>query len=101
MKTGTDNPGSAITINQLKTQTVQLQKDIDSLQVLNLPLGWKAANVKDLKTFTDYSVKHIAGWLATILAIILAAPFWFDILNKISNLHGSGPKPSAVSNTNG
>ncbi len=93
----TNNAGSATTINQLKTQTIRLQKNIDSLQVLNLPLGWKAANLKDFKSFTDYSVKHIAGWLATILAIMLGAPFWFDILNKISNLRGSGPKPASDS----
>jgi len=94
-----NNPGSSATINRLKAQTLQLQNNLDSLQVLNLPLGWKAANVKDLNAFADYSVKHIAGWLATILAIMLGAPFWFDILNKISNLRGSGPKPSTASNT--
>ena len=100
LKTAASNSaGSTTTINQLKTQTTQLQNNIDSLRALDLPLGWKAANLKDLKSFTDYSVKHIPGWLATILAIMLGAPFWFDLLNKISNLRGSGPKPSLDSSS--
>ena len=30
------------------------------------------------------------GWLITIAAISLGAPFWFDLLGKIANLRGSG-----------
>ncbi len=29
----------------------------------------------------------------SILAVFMGAPFWFDILNKIANLRGTGPKP--------
>ena len=32
----------------------------------------------------------ITGLLVTILAIMMGAPFWFDLLNKISNLRGTG-----------
>ncbi|TAM95232.1 MAG: hypothetical protein EPN39_15655 [Chitinophagaceae bacterium] len=88
-----DSAGNAATISELNVKTVQLKKDLDSLHDLDLPMGWKAKNVKDIKTFIDYLVKHLAGWLATILAIMMGAPFWFDILNKISNLRGTGPKP--------
>ena len=28
------------------------------------------------------------------LAVSLGAPFWFDILAKIMNLRGAGPKPA-------
>jgi hypothetical protein len=54
----------------------------------DLPLGWKN------KIFYDFEPLSIVGWLATVLAICLGAPFWFDILNKIANLRGTGPKPS-------
>lgn len=32
----------------------------------------------------------IVGWLLTIGAISLGAPFWFDLLGKVSHLRGSG-----------
>lgn len=41
----------------------------------------------------------IIGWLITGLAVALGAPFWFDLLNKLVNLRGSGPKPAAVPQT--
>lgn len=37
----------------------------------------------------------LLGWLATALAAMLGAPFWFDLLQKLVNLRGTGPKPSA------
>lgn len=33
---------------------------------------------------------HLLGWLVTILAISLGAPFWFDLLNKFVNLRNAG-----------
>lgn len=35
----------------------------------------------------------IVGWILTALAISLGAPFWFDMLNKIVNIRGSGSNP--------
>ncbi len=34
----------------------------------------------------------IVGWLLTIAAISLGAPFWFDLLSKISHLRASGTR---------
>jgi hypothetical protein len=34
----------------------------------------------------------IVGWLITALAISLGAPFWFDMLNKLMKLRGTGAK---------
>lgn len=53
-----------------------------------LPLGWE--NV----TVTSWPSK-ILGILLTIFAIIMGAPFWFEILNKIANMRGSGAKPAS------
>ena len=33
---------------------------------------------------------HLLGWIVTVLAISLGAPFWFDVLNKIMNLRNAG-----------
>jgi len=34
----------------------------------------------------------IAGWLLTVAAISLGAPFWFDLLGKVAHLRGSGTR---------
>ena len=39
----------------------------------------------------------LLGWLVTALAGMLGAPFWFDLLQKLINLRGAGPKPVASS----
>jgi hypothetical protein len=38
----------------------------------------------------DTILHHLLGWLITILAISLGAPFWFDVLNKFMNLRNAG-----------
>lgn len=47
---------------------------------LKVRSAWLAASV----------VNHLPGWLVTILAISLGAPFWFDVLNKFMNLRNNG-----------
>jgi len=36
----------------------------------------------------------LIGWLISGLAVALGAPFWFDLLNKLVNLRGTGPRPA-------
>lgn len=82
---------TTIDTTSLTNNLNQVQKDIDSLKAAlppNVPMGWKERK--------GPWTRHIPGWLATILAITLGAPFWFDILNKIANLRGNGPKPVTV-----
>jgi hypothetical protein len=38
-------------------------------------------------------LERLIGWLLTILAISLGAPFWFDLLNKIVNIRFAGKSP--------
>jgi hypothetical protein len=47
-------------------------------------------------TGADWLLKAL-GLLITALAVTLGAPFWFDLLNKLVNLRGAGPKPRGVS----
>ena len=42
--------------------------------------------------FLGLTVQMIVGWLVTIAAISLGAPFWFDLLSKISHLRASGTR---------
>ena len=64
----------------------------------NLPFGWNNLNglqlhAKDARSKFFLVLSKITGLTATILAIMLGAPFWFDLLNKITNLRGTGNKP--------
>jgi len=44
-------------------------------------------------------IQKIIGLLASILAVMMGAPFWFDLLNKVSNLRGAGKKPAQSAGT--
>ncbi len=46
-----------------------------------------------LKSLNTFGVKASAGLLLTTFAISLGAPFWFDLLGKVSNIKGTGKKP--------
>jgi hypothetical protein len=36
------------------------------------------------------AIGHLPGWIITVLAIALGAPFWFDFLNRFMNLRNTG-----------
>lgn len=38
----------------------------------------------------------LLGWLITVAAVSLGAPFWFDLLGKVANLRGSGDKSRRI-----
>lgn len=57
---------------------------IDKIDELKLPLGWTDANTK------GDVWGRLAGWLVTVAALTLGAPFWFDVLGKLARLRGSG-----------
>ena len=64
-----------------------------------MPLTWKAGELKNAngKFSALLLFSKITGLLATILAIMMGAPFWFDLLNKISNMRSTGAKPPVAS----
>ena len=73
----------------------KLKKEINALP---LPIGWPAPwcfpnEQNKLISF----FQSLFGWFLTALAISLGAPFWFETLNKLLNLRGTGPKPMKVS----
>lgn len=61
---------------------------IDKVDQVGMPLGWTGAAVPDGDVAGIATM--IAGWLLTILAISLGAPFWFDTLSRVSRLRSSG-----------
>jgi len=81
-------------------------KQLNALEALDLPIGWKVEDFKNfsanfsnchLKTDLSYlgpGLDLIAGWLITAVATLFGAPFWFDALERIIRLKGSGPSPA-------
>jgi hypothetical protein len=58
-----------------------------------LALGWEKSLSDDQHQLTFYDgAKKVLGFLLTTFAICLGAPFWFDLLNKLVKLRGTGKK---------
>jgi hypothetical protein len=83
-------------INSDSASAVEIHALVDSMRATvpqGMPLGWTDAQQADWVG----TMRHAAiGWLATVMAVMLGAPFWFDLLNKIANIRGSGSKPASV-----
>jgi hypothetical protein len=91
-----------VDVARLQKEKDTLVKDISNLATVipqELPMGWQSESYdwkhEKLASTWGVIVNHGVGWLATVLAICMGAPFWFDILNKISNLRSTGPKPTS------
>ncbi|QDA59908.1 hypothetical protein [Hymenobacter jejuensis] len=89
-----------------------LRKELLAMQKIGLPMGFgqafdrkaeaKLTNLpEDLKRRdangdyknTSVIIWMLFGWLLTGLAMMVGAPFWFDVLNRFVNIRNLGPKP--------
>jgi len=91
-----------MSLEEIKDEITQKITDIEKAkQGLEdvIPLTWKASELKDANgRFSGLLLfSKITGLLVTVLAIMMGAPFWFDVLNKVSNLRSSGAKPALSS----
>jgi hypothetical protein len=59
-------------------------------KLMSLPIGWSDG--------TALSWTQFAGWLVTASATLFGAPFWFDLLQKLVRLRGTGNKPDGKQN---
>jgi hypothetical protein len=101
-------------------QQIKYVTDTTSYLQTHLPIGWEpghffqanlGAPICDPKPQTppgnpycgpwnaprDF-LAQIAGWLATAIATLFGAPFWFDALQGIIRLKGAGPSPAEKAN---
>ncbi len=61
----------------------------DELDALQFVLGWSKV---DLTSWEGW-VSRLFGWILSIAAVSLGAPFWFDLLSKLVNIRNAGQKP--------
>ncbi len=52
-------------------------------QIGTFPIGYPGG-------FPKITFRMIVGWIMTVMAISLGAPFWFDLLSRISHLRATG-----------
>jgi len=76
---------------ELKQAGEEMQTAVDDLAALHLPIFWATENKPEWSWGGMGTA--LAGWLITVFAISLGAPFWFDALSKLSNLRMTGKKP--------
>jgi len=69
------------------------QDALDVLYTANLPIGWSKETMQKRFVSPLSIASLIGGWLITAFATLFGAPFWFDALQKITNLRGTGGKP--------
>jgi hypothetical protein len=68
-----------------------VQQGLSSVAELGLPMGWDR-QARPAGSALAW-LAAVVGWLLTAVALSLGAPFWFDLLNKVTNLRASGAPP--------
>jgi hypothetical protein len=58
------------------------------------PAGILASFFYLLQLFWFGLQRHWLGWLVTVIAVSLGAPFWFDALNRLVNIRNAGEPPA-------
>jgi hypothetical protein len=102
---GPDSIQTGGAANQLEKPVITPQEEAALQQVT----GWTGDLYDDWKNTQKpgapsgaaewfwYLIKQrFAGWIITILAISLGAPFWFDTLSKFMNVRSAGAQPSTL-----
>jgi hypothetical protein len=89
-------------LHPLSAEQFQVQQGVDAEDAAKwltaLPLGW-SGDVWSGDTPTW--LLRIAGWVVTATSALFGAPFWFDLLGRVTRLKGagsggeSGQKPAA------
>ena len=85
-----ENLSSSINNNLSQTDKITEAKSL-------FPIGWENENITLSSFFWWF--KSIIGWLITIAAVSLGAPFWFDLIGKISNVRKSVKEQTSKKNS--
>jgi hypothetical protein len=90
------SPTSSETTTSTSTTgtTTVLKAATSCATALPLPVGWPKGSAP--KTAGDWALK-LLGWAVTIGALVLGAPFWWDLLNRFGSLKQAGPTPASTS----
>jgi len=100
----TRNDSVKASLEQIQTNISERVNDVkmakQSLEDV-IPLGWDTNNWHKTTASAGSFLLKLLGLVLTVFAIMMGAPFWFDTLNKISNLRGTGTKPQTTAGNDG
>lgn len=73
---------------------------VEQTSTLDLPLGWSddrlwASDASGGET-AGWWVSHVLGWVLTALLLMMGAPFWFDVLSRLTALRATSSKPASA-----
>jgi hypothetical protein len=100
------NDKNAATVQEITDSLKKEWKEVNTakaaLEENNIPIGWSTMEYqgKEGWALTLAILSKFVGLFATFLAVTMGAPFWFDVLNKVSNLRGTGNKPKETKTKN-
>ncbi len=66
------------------------------LHALRFPVGWSASVPSQTPVGLRAWLTRIFGWMVTVFAASLGAPFWFEILNRVANTRAAGKPPKVA-----
>jgi hypothetical protein len=92
-------------VDQVIAAGEQAMAAIDKMTQDGLPVGWAPGHFLDIQDNPGHwqalwlappSIwyRSVLGWFITAVAALFGAPFWFDTLQSIVRLKGSGPSPA-------
>jgi hypothetical protein len=85
---------ATISIPTIATSSADAIKGLDVL-----PIGWVASSpaihISPLG-MDNGVITQFVGWLITATAALFGAPFWFDMLQHLIRIRGTGPKPQVT-----
>ena len=86
---------NTMTLDKFKQDVQDIDSLITDIEALDIPVGWEFDKTfgKTLKKNIDSYLLKILGWIITIFALSLGAPFWFKILSKLINIRNTGEPP--------
>jgi hypothetical protein len=81
---------------------------LEQIDQLGLPVGWTETNIRESFNIKPGStglpvdigglvIMKVLGILITGFAVSQGAPFWFDLLNKLTNIRSGGKPPPTAS----
>lgn len=95
----TRSPNSSASTSSIQTDLESIKTAVDdTLDELPLPVGWNKIvvdeQVQDEKKGWLLPIPQRAlGWFVTGLALSMGASFWYDLLNRFTQVRGTGAKP--------
>ncbi len=78
------------TLAAIAPRIIGVEQQVNELQY---PIGWRALSLKG--RWTSWILEYLFGALITAIAISMGSTFWFDAVQNLLNIRGTGPKPSS------